>query len=326
VLPGAILLLLLALCASAYVYGWRGKARWRSLTEYVRKGWPFLALFNCLLYLCTQRRAQRPVMDVRDFSELAPIAANWPVIRAEALALYRDGYFSATSQPGTAAYYDLGFRTFYKYGWSKFYLRWYGYTHASAARLCPETVALLANLPTVNGAMFSLLPAGGKLTRHLDPLACSLRYHLGLVTPNNEQCFLNVDGESRIWRDGEAFLFDETYLHFARNDSAEDRLILMCDIERPMNFIGRTVNAAYKGLARLTVVPNLEGDRRGLVNTLFASIGPILGSTRHLKRSRPRLYRLGKFGLNLSLALGVALLVAGSMQLLGELGARAFTP
>ena len=31
-------------------------------------------------------------------------------------------------------------------------------------------------------------------------------------------------------------IFDETYLHWAVNDSRRGRLILLCDIERPMRF------------------------------------------------------------------------------------------
>ena len=31
-------------------------------------------------------------------------------------------------------------------------------------------------------------------------------------------------------------LFDETYIHYAENTSGENRLILFCDIERPMRY------------------------------------------------------------------------------------------
>ncbi len=30
--------------------------------------------------------------------------------------------------------------------------------------------------------------------------------------------------------------FDETYLHYAENQSGQNRLILFCDIERPMRY------------------------------------------------------------------------------------------
>jgi beta-hydroxylase len=35
--------------------------------------------------------------------------------------------------------------------------------------------------------MFAMLPANGSLNPHRDPFAGSLRYHLGLITPNDER-------------------------------------------------------------------------------------------------------------------------------------------
>ena len=43
--------------------------------------------------------------------------------------------------------------------------------------------------------MFAVLPPGGKLGAHRDPFAGSLRYHLGLVTPNSDKCRILVDGQ-----------------------------------------------------------------------------------------------------------------------------------
>ena len=54
-----------------------------------------------------------------------------------------------------------------------------------------------------------------RLGAHRDPFAGSLRYHLGLVTPNSPECFIVVDGEKYYWKDGEAVMFDETYIHTA---------------------------------------------------------------------------------------------------------------
>ena len=42
--------------------------------------------------------------------------------------------------------------------------------------------------------MFAELPPGSRLVRHRDPYAGSLRYHLGLLTPNDPGCFIEVDG------------------------------------------------------------------------------------------------------------------------------------
>jgi beta-hydroxylase len=73
------------------------------------------------------------------------------------------------------------------------------------------------SIPAVRSAMFTVLPPGAKLGRHHDPIASSLRYHLGLLTPNSEQCALTLDGKNYAWRDGEELLFDQTYLHSAIN-------------------------------------------------------------------------------------------------------------
>ena len=281
-----------------YVYKLRGQTRYENLTEYLRKGWPLFAPLNCLLYLFTPKAASAPILDTNDYPELKYLRDNWQTIRDEALELYRKQHFDSIKKPGAQSYYDIGFRTFYKYGWSKFYLKWYGYTHASALSLCPKTVEILKQVPSVNGAMFSLLPPGSQLTRHLDPVACSLRYHLGLSTPNNDSCFINIDGNTHSWRDGKDLLFDETYLHFAKNNSDSPRLILMCDFERPTNIFGKFFNFLYKGLARLTVVPNMEGDKRGLANRVFSGLAPVLQKTKALKETHPTRYKFIKYSVN----------------------------
>jgi beta-hydroxylase len=313
------LVVIFIMSSMAYVYKYRGAARYEGMTEYLRKGWPIFTPLNCLLYLFSQSRARAPIMNLKDFSELDEIKKNWQVIQREALNLKADKYFEYTNKPGSPAYYDIGFRTFFKYGWSKFYLTWYGYTHKSAKELCPETVKILEKIPSVNGAMFSYLPAGSQLTRHLDPIACSLRYHLGLVTPNSDNCFINIDNVSYSWRDGEALLFDETFIHYAKNDTVQDRLILMCDIDRPMNFFGRFINFIYKGLARLTVVPNLEGDKRGFANLLFSGLSPLIKKSKDLKATNRPLYLLLKYAVSTTLILIVFALFAGALKLISSL-------
>lgn len=303
----------------SYIYYLRGHERYVNLSEYLRKGWPIFTPLNCLLYLCTKRRARSPMMNMEDFRELDEIQKNWQMIRKEVIGLYENGHFEETKKPEETSYYDIGFRTFYKYGWSKFYLKWYGYTHHAAMTLCPETVKVLEKIPTVNGAMFTILNANSKLTRHLDPVAASLRYHLGLATPNSDDCYINIDGKKHSWRDGESFMFDETYLHFAYNNSDQYRLILMCDIERPMNAIGRLFNFTYKFLMRFTVVPNMKGDRRGLANIVFSGLAPTLKKTKELKQTHRTLYLLLKYSVNTILILIVLAFITGVIGLSASL-------
>ncbi|MFI0849115.1 aspartyl/asparaginyl beta-hydroxylase domain-containing protein [Mesorhizobium sp. IMUNJ 23232] len=302
-----------------YVYRFRGEARYESLTEYFRKGWPIFSPLNCVLYMTTLPRGSKAVLDPADFPELDLLRQDWQTIRDEGIELLRWNYFDATKRPGTAGAYDVGFRTFFKYGWSRFYLNWYGYVHHSARRLCPRTVEILQQVPSVHGAMFAYLPKGAQLTRHADPLAVSLRYHLGLVTPNSDACFINVDGPNLSWRDGEVLMFDETYLHFVRNDSDSDRLILMCDVKRPLNPLGAVFNFFYGGLTSASVVPNTPEDHRGLANRVFAGLAPLLARSKALKSTNRTLYLVVKWSVNILLLLLLLGFAASVTLLLGRL-------
>ena len=307
----------------AYVYRWRGRTRYASFTQYFRKSWPIFAPLNCILYMTTRRAARGPVLTGEALPNLSILRDNWQVIRDEALAIRSDGAFEAAKAPGSPGAYDVGFRTFFKRGWSKLYLKWYGSTHRSAQRTCPRTVALLKQVPEVKGAMFAILPAGSELTLHADPLACSLRYHLGLQTPNSDQCLIDIDGVQVSWRDGQDFIFDETYPHWAHNGTDASRLILMCDVARPLNLFGRVFNAVYGLLAGGTLVPNTEEDRRGLFSAVFAAIAPIQTRTRELKRTNVARYKLLKHTINAILLILVLALLYGLFQLV-EAVVRAF--
>ena len=146
-MPVLVVMVALAVASIVYVYRFRGEARYESLTEYFRKGWPIFSPLNCALYMTTLPRGSKAVLDPADFPELDLLRQNWQAIRDEGMELLRQNYFDATKRPGTAGYYDVGFRSFFKYGWSHFYVRWYGYTHHSARRLCPRTVAILRRVP-----------------------------------------------------------------------------------------------------------------------------------------------------------------------------------
>lgn len=308
-----------AAASMVYAFRYRGATRFANLREYVRKGWPVFTPLNCFLYLFTQKRAAKPIMDLSQFPELKLLEENWETIREEALALQEQQHFDNLNKPGEAAHYDVGFRTFYKYGWRKFYLKWYGYNHASALRLCPKTVEIVNQVKCINGAMFSILPPGSKLTRHLDPFACSLRYHLGLNTPNSDDCFISVDGQTYSWRDGKALLFDETYIHFVRNDTDSHRLILMCDVDRPMHLPGRIFNAFYKVFIKISLVPNTDEDKRGLANRILSRITPVLERGQQLKRSNRKLYKTIKFAVNTVIVAVLALGIWGLVKLFSAL-------
>jgi len=227
-----------------------------------------MAPYNALMYLFSAV-PNRPYVEVGRFPELAPLSQNWQAIRLEALRLFDDGRIRAA-----ATYNDLGFNSFFKTGWKRFYVKWYDEPLPSAKALCPKTVELVQSIPGVNAAMFALLPPGSKLGAHRDPFAGSLRYHLGLVTPNADTCRIVVDGQPYAWRDGEPVMFDETFIHTAENRSDVARIILFCDVERPLtNPLVRALNHFVKmTLIRASQTENAPGDRVGVLNHVFNAV------------------------------------------------------
>lgn len=225
----------------------------------------FMAPINIFMHSFS-RVPSTPFIPLSAFPELARLQENWPLIRAEAEHLLALKKIKAAEQND-----DAGFNSFFKNGWKRFYLKWYDASHPSAERLCPRTHALLQSIPSVKAAMFAELPPGAKLNPHRDPFAGSMRYHLGLATPNDDRCFIEVDGVRHSWRDGQGVVFDETYIHWAVNGSERDRVILFCDIERPMRY--RWMGAVNRWLGRTLMTaaasPNETGDQVGLVSRLF---------------------------------------------------------
>ncbi|HEX7769436.1 MAG TPA: aspartyl/asparaginyl beta-hydroxylase domain-containing protein [Dokdonella sp.] len=258
----------------------------------------FFAPYNVFMYAFSAVPA-KPYLDRRAFGHLDPLRDQWQAIREEALHLFDEGYIRAAEKHN-----DASFASFFKEGWKRFYLTWYGEPLASAHTLCPNTVALLEKIPQVKAAMFALLPPGAKLNPHRDPFAGSLRYHLGLVTPNSDACRIFVDGEEYSWRDGEDVVFDETYVHWAENRTDQTRVILFCDVERPLRTpLLRGLNRVVsRVLGKATASQNVASEEVGAVNRLYAFVHRMGEAKKRFKRANPKTYRYGRILLGLLVA------------------------
>lgn len=146
--------------------------------------------------------------------------------------------------------------------------------------------------------MFTLVPPRGRLGKHRDPFASSLRYHLGLITPNSDACRIYVDGQPYAWKDGEAVMFDETYVHWVENDTDEARIILFCDVERPLRGrLPRAINRFVIGhVLPATATRNVAGEKLGALNRIVERIYPLHLAGRRLKASSRTLYYCVKYG------------------------------
>jgi beta-hydroxylase len=285
-------IILYVLIISTVIVHYRGKLRYkffRQLTDHST----FMAPINLPMYALSKVE-NKPFISTAHFPQLDLLKSNWETIRDEALELEREELIK-----GSNKYNDVGFNSFFRRGWKRFYLKWYNDFHPSAKKYCPKTVELIKSLPSVKAAMFAVLPAGGELLQHRDPYAGSLRYHLGLITPNSEKCHIVVDGENYFWKDGDDVLFDETYIHYAENKTDTDRIILFCDIERPVKTIfGKGWNKFFGWfLMAAAASPNMGKDKTGNINKIFKYIYSIRLLGKRIKAYNRNLYYAVKYAL-----------------------------
>jgi len=121
--------------------------------------------------------------------------------------------------------------------WTAIHLLQNGRRIDANASLCPGTMTLLESLPQPRiagcspNAMFSLLAPGTRIPPHNGVSNTRLVCHLPLIVP--EGCWFRVGAETRPWRRGEAFVFDDTIEHEAMNPSDALRVVFIIDVWHP---------------------------------------------------------------------------------------------
>lgn len=121
--------------------------------------------------------------------------------------------------------------------WTAIHLLQDGQVIKANARHCPRTLEILrgCDQPKVRGAspnaMFSLLAPHTRIPPHVGVNNARLVCHLPLVIP--EGCWFRVGGETRFWKRGEAFVFDDTIEHEALNPTDQLRIVFIFDVWHP---------------------------------------------------------------------------------------------
>ncbi len=118
--------------------------------------------------------------------------------------------------------------------WKVFYLYAMGEKPKANRDRCPATSALLDRVPGLFQAFFSILDGGKSVPPHDGPYRGYLRYHLGLVVPENNPPTLRIKDQDYTWQEGRSILFDDSWRHEVINKSDGDRVVLIVDIRRPM--------------------------------------------------------------------------------------------
>ncbi|HIB77900.1 MAG TPA: aspartyl/asparaginyl beta-hydroxylase domain-containing protein [Flavobacteriales bacterium] len=129
--------------------------------------------------------------------------------------------------------------------WRMYGLKIYGKYMKKAMNECPKTIALLKQVEhKISHAFFSILEPGKDIPPHFGPFRSVYRYHLGLKIPKSGGAAITVDDKKYVWREGEGVLFDDTFLHSAKNDTKEIRVVLFIDVYR--NDLPKRVSLLHK--------------------------------------------------------------------------------
>ena len=190
-----------------------------------------------------------PVMDAKEFPSLGPLSENWTVVREEL-----DGILE--HKDAIPAFEDLSSdqkRIAKGRQWRTFILFGFGEKSIKNCAFAPRTTELLEEISGLQSAWFSILEPGYHIPPHRGITKGILRCHLGLIVPDDEEnCWMRVDQDKHCWREGELLVFDDTYLHEVRNDTPQERVVLLLDFERPMRFWGTLANRTFIRLLKLT--------------------------------------------------------------------------
>jgi len=134
--------------------------------------------------------------------------------------------------------------------WTAFHLYKNGTRFAHRCAICPVTEkAVLPPSPFIPNQkpeiLFSRLQPGGHIVPHFGMTNAILTAHLALQIPSS--CGLRAGSETRPWKEGDVFVFDDSFDHEAWNrDPENERMVLIFEVWNP------TLNEAEQfGLQRM---------------------------------------------------------------------------
>lgn len=134
--------------------------------------------------------------------------------------------------------------------WKVFMLYAMGEKPEANRAKCPETCAVLEEIPNLFQAFFSILDPCKHVPAHCGPYRGYLRYHLGLKVPQENPPKIRIKDQFHTWQEGKSVLFDDSWDHEVYNEADEIRVVLIVDVLRPMPAPYNRVNRAVTGVIR----------------------------------------------------------------------------
>ena len=207
-----------------------------------------------------------PIYDAAKFPWVTEVEREWRAIRAELdqVMTFRDAMpsFQEILKEVSPIQTDQN--------WKTFFLAGVGMDCAGNARRCPETMRLLAKIPGLKTAFFSILSPGKHIPAHRGAYNGVLRFHLGLLVPEpRECCRIRIGNEFRSWTEGRALVFDDTFNHEVWNDTAGYRVVLFVDFARPLRQPFHALNEALMSLGALAPFLREAGEKQKKWEAMF---------------------------------------------------------
>lgn len=179
--------------------------------------------------------------DRADFAFLAELEAATPLIQAELHQVLDDEIAAADLEPYMQRSDSEPLEQWTELNrslrWSAYHFAFYGRPYEKHRQKCPRTAAILDSMPQPviqnrsPASLFSILQPRTHIPPHNGVANFRLLCHLPLILPPD--CRFRCGSETRAWRMGEAFVFDDTIEHEAWNDSDQLRAVLIFDIWNP---------------------------------------------------------------------------------------------
>ena len=110
-------------------------------------------------------------------------------------------------------------------------------------KYCPRTCAVLAEIPNVLQAFFSIMSPGKYVPPHNGVSLGFLRYHMAFVVPAVNPPTIRVKDRFYTWKERECMIFDDTWEHEIKNEAEGVRVVLIIDVPRPMPWYLRPLDA-----------------------------------------------------------------------------------
>ena len=177
--------------------------------------------------------------DRRHFPWLERLEAATDMIREELLVVMQDDleemqpYIQYTPGVPVNQWVELN----YSPRWNSYFLWKDGVKDEAHCARCPNTSALLDSLPLLRQpgfgptAIFSVLAPRTHIPPHAGSANTRCLVHLPLILPGPAR--FRVGNETRDWKMGEAWVFDDTIEHEAWNDADQTRVIMILDVWNP---------------------------------------------------------------------------------------------